>query len=105
MRQRRGAAEQEREVQGWRSSGLTAAQYAARRGYSVASLMRWAKAARADVGTTETAPRFVRLEVATSPRSSALVLEVGAARIRVEPGFDAEHLRAVVAALAGEVPC
>lgn len=67
--------------------------------------MRWAKAARADERTKETAPRFVRLEVATSPRSSALVVEVGAARIRVEPGFDAEHLRAVVAALSRGAPC
>ena len=105
MRRRRGAAEQEREVQGWRSSGLTAGQYAARRGYSVASLMRWAKAAPAEVGATGAAPRFVQLLVATSPRSSVLVVEVGGARIRVEPGFDAEHLRAVVAALAGGAPC
>jgi len=67
--------------------------------------MRWAKAAPADVGPKEAAPRFVRLEVATVPRSSALMVEVGAARIRVEPGFDAEHLRAVVAALVGGPPC
>lgn len=44
---------------------------------------------------------FVRLEIAASPpRVRALVVEVGAARIVVEPGFDAAHLRAVVAALA-----
>jgi hypothetical protein len=58
------------------------------------------------VGSAEVAaPRFVRLEVAASPRSSALVVEVGAARIQVERGFDAEHLRAVVAALVGGAPC
>ena len=67
--------------------------------------MRWAKAAPAEVGATGAAPRFVQLLVATSPRSSVLVVEVGGARIRVEPGFDAEHLRAVVAALAGGAPC
>lgn len=76
---------------------MSAAEYAARRGYSVESLRRWTKGA---AGSNEMAsPQFVRLEIAPSPRSCALVVEVGAARILVAPGFDAEHLRAVVAAL------
>ncbi len=33
---------------------------------------------------------------------SPLVVEVGAARIVVDPDFDAAHLRAVVAALSSE---
>lgn len=106
MRWRRGAAEQEREVEGWRSSGVSASEYAARRDYSVASLRRWAKVAGRGVGSLEvTVPRFVRLEVAPSPRSSTLVVEVGGARIQVERGFDAEHLRAVVAALLEKGSC
>ena len=71
----------------------------------MASLRRWAKAVPGEVASKEGAPRFVRLAVAASPRSSALVVEVGAARIRVEPGFDGDHLRAVVAALAGGAVC
>jgi len=103
MRRRRSAAEQGREVEGWQSSGLTAAQYAARRGYPVANLKRWAKGLEARPHEVA-APQFVRLEV-TSQRSRALVVEVGAARIQVEPGFDADHLRAVVAVLAVRDPC
>jgi hypothetical protein len=88
-------------VEHWRGSGQSAAQYAARRGYSSASLLRWAKiaASRADVTSPPDPPRFVRLEVATA-RTAALVVEVGPARIVVERGFDVVHLRAVVAALA-----
>lgn len=101
MRRRRGAAEQAREVDGWGSSGQSAAEYASRRGYSVASLHRWSTVVRRKAGPGKAGtPRFVRLEVAAT-RVSALVVEVGAARILVERGFDAEHLRAVVAALAG----
>ena len=102
-RRRRGAAEQEREVDGWRASGLSPAQYAARRGYSIESLRRWTKTAGASRDLS--APQFVRLEIAASPKSRALVVEVGAARMLVEPGFDPEHLRAVVAALAERGPC
>jgi hypothetical protein len=103
MRRWRRAAEREREVDGWRASGLTAAQYAARRGYSVESLRRWTK--KAVASKRMSAPQFVRLEIAASPRNRALVVEVGAGRILVEPGFDAEHLRAVVAALAEKSAC
>jgi hypothetical protein len=102
MRRRRGAAEQQREVEGWRASGLSVEEYAARRGYSAESLRRWTKAV---AGPKEmAAPRFVRLQIAATPRSLALIVEVGAARILVEPGFDADHLRAVVAALRAG-PC
>jgi hypothetical protein len=95
-------AEHEREVEGWRASGLSVAQYAARRGYSTESLRRWTK--KAVASKEMAAPQFMRLEIAASPRSLALVVEVGVARIVVEPGFDAEHLRAVVAALGERGP-
>jgi hypothetical protein len=45
----------------------------------------------------------VRLELAPSNKAKALVVEVGAARVVVEPGFDAEHLGAVVTALRTQV--
>jgi hypothetical protein len=102
MRRRRGQAEQQREVAGWRASGQPAREYAARRGYAKESLERWAR----DAGASQelTAPRFVRLEVVAEAQPRGLVVEVGAARIVVEPGFDAAHLRAIVAAL-GAVTC
>ena len=61
--------------------------------------VRWAKIAEAI--SPPDPPRFVRLEVAAG-RTAALVVEVGAARIVVERGFNVVHLRAVVAALAAE---
>jgi len=99
----RNAAEQRREVDGWRASGVSAVEYAARRGYAVTSLMRWGRRVREEGEAEPVAPRFVRLEVAPSKKAKALVVEVGAARVVVEPGFDAEHLGAVVAALHTQV--
>lgn len=95
MAKHRSAAEREREVEGWRSSGCSAAAYAARRGYSQASLSRWA----ADM-TTER-PEFVRIELA-SRIVRELVVEIGEAQVRVRRGFDASLLREVVAALSTE---
>jgi hypothetical protein len=102
MAKRRDEREQEREVAGWRNSGLSAAKYALRRGYSVTSLFTWAKRASlveagGDLGTQ----RFVRLEVAAPhPVSPArVVIEIGSATVAVERGFDPELLRAVVDAL------
>jgi hypothetical protein len=103
MSRRRTAEEWKREVSGWRTSGQSAAQYAARRGYSSASLWRWAKLAES--GAVIESPRFARLEVRTAPPAmAALTVEVGRALVRVERGFDAEHLRAVVETLMRAVP-
>jgi hypothetical protein len=98
MSQHRDAAERRREVAEWRASGLSATQYAARRGYSVSSLRQWAKDVSRRGEEEGAAAHFVQLKVATT--RPAVTLEVGGARIVVEPGFDADHLRAVVAALA-----
>jgi hypothetical protein len=103
MSRRRTAEEWKREVSGWRASGQSAAQHAARRGYSAASLLRWAKPVESAAAIE--APRFARLEVMTAPRAmAALTVEVGRALVRVERGFDAEHLRAVVETLMRAVP-
>jgi len=89
-------------VEHWRGSGQSAAEYAARRGYSSASLLRWAKVAEAtSTASPREGPRFVRLEV-TPAYSAGLIVEVGRARIVVERGFDAAQLRAVVEALSTE---
>lgn len=99
MAKHRSLGEQRREVDGWRNSGVGAARYAARRGYSPASLLSWARR----VALADEAPakevQFVRLAVATTSAAPELVVEVGAARIAVARGFDAEHLRNVIAAL------
>jgi transposase-like protein len=96
----RSVEERQREVEEWRASGLSAARYAGRHGYSTASLLRWAKSYASGEGATTT-PAFVRWELAFAPASSPLVVEAGHGRVVVPRGFDAAHLRAVVAALAG----
>lgn len=94
MGRQRAKSERQREVEAWRSSGKSAGAFASGRGYSASSLIRW--------GEQTPKQSFVRLEVAPSgkPQASALIVEVGGARICVEPGFDPELLRSVVAALA-----
>src|SRR3982750_3244440 len=99
MSGRRDWTEQRREVEGWRGSGESAARYAAPRGYSSASLLRWAKAGALVAKSSSGAPEFVRIELA---RATSLVVEVGRARIVIERGFDGAQLRAVVAALSAE---
>jgi hypothetical protein len=64
--------------------------------------VRQAKAAPDQVATqtVEPAAAFVQLIRATAPTSSVEV-RTGATTISVKPGFEAELLRAVVAALSG----
>lgn len=98
MPRHRRVDEQQREVAAWRASGLSAAAFSARRGYSPKTLFRWA--ATAEALTVAKPAEFVRLEIA--PRvtaASEMVVEVGAARVRVARGFDPGFLRDVVAAL------
>jgi hypothetical protein len=98
----RNAAEWRREVEGWRASGESMEAYARRRGYSKSSLGRWSSAYRP--APTDDAPRMVRLEVARAAAVSraSVVVQIGGARVVVEPGFDAELLREVVDALGRE---
>lgn len=92
-RPRRTLAQRAALVQQWKDSGLSALAFANKHGFAPANLARWA----AHLPTRpERALTFVRLE--TAPRAP-LVVEVGAARLRVEPGFDPALLRAVVSAL------
>jgi hypothetical protein len=95
---RRTLAQRAALVQQWRASGLSALAFARRHGFAPQNLPRWA--ARLDTSSpapASAALTFVRLE--TAPRA-LLVVEVGAARVRVEPGFDPALLRAVVVALS-----
>jgi len=98
MTKRRDWASRRAEVAAWREGGGSVAGFARQRGYSGQSLKRWIAKVEAD--DVAHAPRLVRLEVVPRPAPS-LVVEIAAhgARIVVPAGFDAEHLRAVVAAL------
>jgi len=95
----RSEVERRAEVDAWRSSGQTLAQFAARRGYSRSSLEKRARGAREAEARTPSKPQFVRLEVAG--RDPELVVEVGRARIRVRQGFDRQLMSDVVSLLEG----
>ena len=59
----------------------------------------WSSGEPAWIDRIEADPNFVRLEVA-SPLAATIAVQVGAARVVVESGFDRALLRAVVEALS-----
>ena len=82
-------------------SGQSVAEFCRERGLTTGQFFAWKqRLRRADEG------HFVEVQVektaaaALKPHRGAIEIHVAEGwRIRVEPGFDAEHLRAVVAAL------
>ncbi|MCK6572445.1 hypothetical protein L6V77_15260 [Myxococcota bacterium] len=105
-----------RRVAQWKASGLTAAEFAADRGYAPATLKWWSS--RLNTGsvreeahapsdrpalTLPLARLVVRREGSSSAGESAtetpITLEVGAVRLAVRRGFDAEVLRQLLAVL------
>lgn len=85
----------------WRASGLTADAFAAGKSFSAGTLRWWSS-------RLGRAPSVTFLELLPRPAVAApepprdLVIEVGAARVRVATGFDPTLLAAVVRALAEE---
>ncbi len=92
MRKQYTAEDRARLIAEVRATGEPVKKVAERLGISVSSAYLWMKNAPAS------APRFAKL-VRLQPAAAELAVRVGAATIRVEPGFDAELLRSVVAAL------
>jgi len=74
-----------------RRSGVSLKAFAERTGVPYTTLLSWRD--RREVGGR---PRLLPVEVA---RDRVLEVRVGEATVRVEPGFDAEHLARVVRAL------
>jgi transposase-like protein len=82
-------------------SGRTIAAFCRERGLTTSQFFAWKKRLRQGI-----AEQFVEVQVGTAPaqlpkangRAIEVLLSEGR-RILVQPGFDAEHLRAVVAAL------
>jgi len=71
------------------------AAFAARHGFSRGTLSWWSSR----LGPEAKPAGFVRVVARPAPTPASLVLEVGAVRIRVVPGFDAVLLSDVVRAL------
>jgi len=89
-----------RHIQQWKNSGLTAKAYAAREGIAMGTFYGWSvkyrKAQQAEQA------RFIQVATVDAPESRSCCLEVRLGSdivIPVEPGFDPDLLRAVVAAL------
>lgn len=86
-------------------SGRTAAAFCQERGLRLSQFYGWRKRLR-----QSSARQFLEVQVMRAPKTplvaSSRAIEVclaGGQRIRVEPGFDPSHLRAVVAALEERV--
>ena len=92
---RRYTAEQQQQFLEQVRSGISVREAAARLGLNTSIGYRWVQKARGS-----SAPKFVRLVPASTPPPTAVAIQVGAAMVRVEAGFDAELLRAVISALA-----
>lgn len=88
-------------VRQWRASGETAEQFARHKGFAPSTLRWWSSRLGSPERTT-----FVRLvpkPVAPTAAPEVLV-EIGAARVRVAAGFDAALLADVVRVLSGAKP-
>jgi hypothetical protein len=99
MARHRNERERRREVERWRTSGVSARDYCAAHGMSQESLRRWSM--DVDAAGKALVPKFVRLEVASPRERGGLVVEVGRVLVRVERGFDGVALRELVEVLAG----
>lgn len=86
-------------IEAWRLSGLSPEIFCADKPYAAGTLRWWSSRLRraSDMSFVELRPRSA---AAASPPTE-LVVEVGAARVRVPTGFDPTHLASIVAALAG----
>ena len=96
MRKRYTAEQRERLVAEVWKTGEPVRVVAERLGVTASSAHLWVKQASAAPST----PVFARVVRSPAPAGRSLTLEVGRARVRVEPGFDAALLREVVSALS-----
>ena len=109
-------SEWETRIAAWRASGQSSEKFARSRGFSAQSLRIWDKRLREG----EVAPRFLQLvkraPAPPPPTADAtpkppprpatpqrgLVIEIGNARIHIDPTVDDALLRRVVRAIGGE---
>ncbi len=98
MRRRFTADEKKRFIEEVRA-GAAVKDVAARMGLNPSMGYRWVRA-----GEEASAPRFARVVRASAPEDrSSVAIRVGSATVVVDVGFDADLLRAVVAALSTTV--
>jgi transposase-like protein len=92
---RHTAQERERLIAEVRATGETPRVVAERLGVCASSAYRWIK----EAASAAEAPVFARVVPSRGAPRAGVVVQLGLASIRVESGFDAELLRAIVSAL------
>jgi len=88
-------------VEEWRSSGVSATEFSAGKGFSASGLRYWKSRLRRSGGRREDV-RIARVVRAAHPGGvvdTPIVVELGRARVGVRRGFDAEALRGVLQVL------
>jgi hypothetical protein len=101
----------EERVRGWHASGVSARKYAETNGFSVSTLRYWSyrmkgssegvRILRLVPKAARPAPDETRLAPASASAPARLTVQVGAARVVVQSGFDGRLLAEVVGALSG----
>jgi transposase len=89
----------------WKASGLKVSEFCEREGVTPTAFAHWRKEiASRDARRARAAdPLFVPVHITPTPNPLEVALPGGRV-VRVPPGFDPAHLRAVVAALEAQ-PC
>jgi hypothetical protein len=85
------------------ASGLRQREFCEQRGLPLKTLARYLTRYRREQGGGHQRPRWVAVEVAANrgDRAELSIVVAGGRRIEVRPGFDAETLQRLVAALEG----
>ena len=90
-------------LEGFDESGLSAAEWCDNKGITLDRFYHWRKRFRNDNNPAQQPQGWAVLQVAKPSAqpagTSAITLRVGPAAIEVPPGFDTEHLRAILRAL------
>lgn len=91
----------------WRQSGLSAAKFCAREGYSVKRLQYWQRRLGEVATSGAESMSFVPMELSGLRREmSQIEIERGGVVVRVREDLDVSHVARLVAALAAaERPC
>jgi transposase len=88
----------------WRGSGLSAARFCEKRGFSAASLYGWShRIGSSCEGETIRIARVERSAETTSVGCGEITIEFAGARVRIPAGADAATVGSVLRALRAEV--
>ena len=88
----------------WRQSGLSAAAFCAREGYSQTRLRYWSERLGEEQSAQATSVSFVPVAWEDARQDGQIEIEHVGVVVRVREGLDVEHVARLVAALASRRP-